>query len=157
MTDETPETTLPPECDFCGQALDDGEELTPVFVGEPPEPKPQRIRAESEKTGGRMGGHSLGAYAALRTALSDESNIGVKLYDAVARLEDTEPAGVVVSEEPNPPDPSVELETDHTVASADVHISPDFDTPDPDMRVCPYCTDSFTTDHADRDETVVKT
>jgi len=95
---------LPDECDFCGQVLEEDEELHPVWVGEQPDPKPVFARATAEKDRRVMGrsvsrrddalprddiqvlGRPMGQVVALMEALERSDAIQVDYKDAVQEL-----------------------------------------------------------------------
>jgi exoribonuclease R len=95
---------LPDECDFCGQILEEDEDLHPVWVGEQPDPKPVFARATAKKDRRVMGrdtrrrdavrerpdlevlGRPMGQVVALMEALGRSDAIEVDYKDAVREL-----------------------------------------------------------------------
>lgn len=128
------------ECGFCGQLVDDGEDLEPVFVGRSPTPGPQVLRglAEHPTQGGlsdiRIRGHSVGEFLALLDALKTADGTDVEMCKRVRMVENVEFGEV-------PPDvpAKVDTEIDEGKAAATVTIEPSFDEPAADLHVCEHC------------------
>jgi len=150
---------LPDECDFCGQVLDEEDELHPVWVGEQPDPKPTFARATAEKDRRVMGrsvrrrddalprddmqvlGRPMGQVVALMDALDGSDAIQVDYKDAVQELR------AVGSESPDAlVETSFTAEEDHGKVGVEVRADPKVERPDPDMEVCPYCKEEFQND-----------
>jgi len=141
---------LPPECDFCGQWLDEDEELHPIFVGEPPEPKAVTARATAEADQRVMGrqvdnsglprddiqvlGRPMGQVKALMEALETHSNIEVAYQEAVQEVH-----SVGLSEQPE----AIVADYDSDRVGVHVHVEPRSHNPEPDMMVCDFCKDEF--------------
>lgn len=146
---------LPDECDFCGQSLEESEELHPLWVGEQPDPKPVFARATEQKDRRVMGrsvsardaahkpediqvlGRPMGQVLALMEALDGSDAIEVEYKEAVRELRtfgSTEPQKLVQTEE------------DHDKVGVTVRVDPEVERPDPDMEVCEFCKEKFESD-----------
>lgn len=146
---------LPSECDFCGQVLDEEDELYPVWVGEQPDPKPVFARATAEKDRRVMGrsvsgrddalprddmqvlGRPMGQVVALMDALEHSDAIEVDYKEAVEE---------VYSVQSTSPEALVETHRDEGKVGAEIRVEPEVERPDPDMEVCPYCKEEFQND-----------
>lgn len=159
---------LPDECDFCGQVLEEDEDLHPVWVGEQPHPKPVFARATAEKDRRVMGrdtrrrddvrerpdlevlGRPLGQVIALMEALGRSDAIEVDYKDAVQEVR------AVGSESPDalvdmsaPADAKLQrltAEEDHGKVGVEIRVEPEVERPDPDLEVCEFCKESFEDD-----------
>lgn len=128
---------LPDECDFCGQSLDEDEELVGVWTGDPPLPKARSARATADKpTRGAppptVLGRSAPEWKALTKALS---GAGVEV-STTPKVATSDP---VVSETPDP----TPLVLDKSKAGATVRVEPGFEEPEPDLLVCELCEEAF--------------
>lgn len=137
-------TELPDQCDFCDQELEEDEELEPIYIGSPPQPKPQRLKSFKDKSDRfeyQIQGRSISAHAALYEMLDSEDNIDLKLSDEVMECDPNEFVGKLDT-------PSNREAFDSNInrdkAAARLTIYPDFgDSRLPDMEVCPLCADNL--------------
>lgn len=145
---------LPDECDFCGQVLDEDEELIPVFVGSPPTPKPIHLQGFSEhphsrysQHGGdlsdvRLRGNTLGEYLALVDALESSDFVEFKMSAMVREVRAVGGASHSLEIEADAPT-RLDTRLDDKKAGASVRVEAKFDEPEPDLRVCEFCEGNF--------------
>lgn len=117
------------KCDHCGQVLDEGEELASVYIGEPPQPKEQRLKATNIKSRGRKYGykHSPAEYKALYKALTAAPNIDVCLSGYINNVDNTK----------------LDVKRNDNRAAALITIQPQINEREPDLEVCEYCEESL--------------
>lgn len=156
---------LPDECDFCGAAVGEHdaidaelgretepEELVPVWVGEPPEPRPESVQRVVDKGGPPRvspGGGPITAgaepfvlgkeaseWSALFGALEAHPWVEASTAPVVAEVE----AAFAAPGEPAEP-PSVERRRDK--AGATVRVRPEYAHREPDLLVCEHCREAF--------------
>lgn len=141
---------LPDECDFCDQQLDDGEELVPIWIGEPAEPDTEMSQDVVEKPkadGNRLGGMEprilnkpASEWLALWGALETSECIEVNTADRV--LEPPEPKvspqAVIDSTQE-----SFDEHVNRDKAGATVKVKPPKGHSEPDLEVCQFCSESL--------------
>lgn len=136
------------ECDFCGNILDKDEELTPIFIGNPPAPKPIHLQGFSEQPTNRKGdqmyasGYTVGEYLAIIDALESADIIN---FDTYAETRTVESVGGLIDDKNIEPSPRQCFQStiDENKAGARVRIKPKFDEPEPDMQVCKFCKEAI--------------
>lgn len=133
------------ECGFCGQFLDNEEELIPIYAGDPPKPQPQTARgfveADRQVIGrrGEMGevqvlGYEVDEIAAILDALERSDMIEFETKRAV---EEVRAVGGEVKA-------LAEATVDSSKVGAAVTVdAPQLSDPEPDLEVCRYCFESF--------------
>lgn len=141
-------TELPDECDFCGQWLDEDEELEPVYVGEMPNPRTQYIEEVVDKGGTshhlahgppRVLGREPAEWKALLQALQKTDNIEVEISRHVYHP----PQMVKVKSDPENI-PEFDAHIDDEKAGVTIRIEPRLPfEPTPDLEVCQFCAENF--------------
>ena len=137
------------ECDFCGQFLDDEEELIPIYAGDPPEPRPHTARGSAEiderviarTTGANHGmndvqilGYTAGEIAAILDALKRSDMISIKTERAVEEVRAV--SGEVKA--------LAKTSIDSGKIGAYVGVdAPKLSEPEPDLEVCRFCYESI--------------
>jgi len=150
--------SLPDECGFCERVLDDGEELTPIYVGDPPESQPQTSRGLAEidrRVNGvndagfdqiEVFGYPIDEIMAILDAVERSDVIDIETKRAVEKVQSV--SGQVKA--------LVETTVDSSNVGAAVTVSPlPKSDPEPDIEVCRFCRESFTEgsdDESDRDQ-----
>lgn len=143
------------DCDFCGRILDGGEELTPIFIGEPPSPKgitAKGIAPKRRETVGYSSGEFdelMGTRSQLLGLPVDELEALVKAittsehfeYSSARAVQECPPKMVVPTTDGKPD--SFDSEIDDSKVSATVKASLPEDMYEPDMMVCEYCEESL--------------
>jgi len=133
-----------PVCDFCEIAVDKGETLEPIYVGELPQPKPHYI-SQTAQRGGMRGNRYKGKYDALRKALYDCPDIDLNESNVVHEVEAIGGESQFVTEDelmdaPNPTD----FTTKRTEkVGVSLKIRPKDVTYEPDAKVCDTCAEMF--------------
>lgn len=153
-----PQVELPDECDFCDQPLDEDEELVPVYVGEPPTPKPRRLQGfakhhRATRTSGYMSrqdlrdvriyGHTVGEFAALLNALQSADGVDITMSPEVREVRSIGGERHMVSSSPDTPS-RVETDLNREKAGARINIDAEHEPAEPDLMLCEYCAESFT-------------
>lgn len=131
-----------PVCDFCDLAVEEDEELVPMYIGTQPTPR-KRILSETRKKKSRyLLGKSSASYIALYEALQNCPDIRVKLSEAVC-----EPSSMKTWEEINSQPVTGDMSSDHTVnhdkCGARVIIEPRSVNSRPDAEFCDTCAERF--------------
>ena len=139
-------TELPDECDFCERALDEDEDLVPVFVGTPEQPKSFAATGTAEKLPDVVAyrsnnmddvqvlGHSVDELSALLSAIQNDDRFEIDVCQSV------DMAGVVggdpvMMEVPVSDKVGVRLKA----CPREIHHVPD-------MELCSFCAESFSRD-----------
>lgn len=142
-------TELPDECDFCDQVLDDDEDLVPVWVGEPSEPKTECVQKVQKKPSRRVGGDErfifnkpASEWIALWRALQECESVDVHTAD---RVLEPDPVWARVDERPmiQTDGGGFDDDVNDDKAGATVTVKPPSGHDDPDMELCEYCAESF--------------
>lgn len=134
-------TELPDECDFCDRWLEEDEDLVPIFIGGPPEPKPWYVKEVVDKpnTDVFVLGKTAGEWKALLKGLESQSGISVSTSEFV---DEVTPENVRVSGQTEHFDtPPVSRRDDK--AGATVKIEANTSEPKPDLQVCEFCAKSI--------------
>jgi hypothetical protein len=151
------------KCDFCREFLEDDEELSPLFIGEEPEPEgvTSRVFVEEIELFARWGEVPLrqpidvsnGIIKAIESSNNldfevrrfvegpfdcwSSSNISNFLDDfEVEKVSDRLGAGMGVQEDVN-------LQEYEDVIAVRVEATPEKDKREPDIEVCEYCREKF--------------
>lgn len=144
MSDQV-EAELPQECDFCDRALDEDEELTPIYVGSPPGPRPAEARATAEKQRKVVGRRAdpdsdlevldrpLDEIVALLKAIDTSDRFTLEAKQAVAE--------VYATGEEQP----VQFDTDvnYDKVGVTLRAEPKPSNQVPDMMVCEFCAEGL--------------
>lgn len=138
------DSVLPPECDYCDQALWDDEELTPIYVGPPGETSFRGVARRDPKAPiSRHYGRKTETMAAVLNALDGSDNVEIDHGMKIAVVGESRPRYAYDR-----------METEYDTEYGDVRIR-DTDevgvrvriTPErgePDMQVCKHCAGEFT-------------
>jgi len=133
-----------PECDFCELAVERGESLQPIYVGELPQPKQHYLSATARR-GGMRGNRYKGKYDALRKALYDCPDVDLNESNVVHEVEAVGGESHFATEEELREAPSP---TDFTTKRTEqvgvsLKIRPKDVTYEPDAEVCDTCAEMF--------------
>lgn len=142
-----------PECDFCGLAVEEGETLEPIFVGEPEKPKPHYLSETAERNPGyqkaRLFGQPIGMYQALRQALHNCDDITLDESKVVHEVQAVGGQRHMVTEEElhQLPDPT-DFERRQRMTKTDkvgvsIKIQPKDIYHEPDAELCDICAEKF--------------
>lgn len=132
-------------CGFCERLLDDGEETHPLYVGEPPKPKPRTARGFA-KTDRQVIGrefediqildYAVDEIAAILDALERSRELDVDVKRAVEEVRAAGTGEVMAL---------AEATIDNSKVGASIAISePRMTDPDPDLEVCRFCLEGMT-------------
>jgi len=138
-----------PVCDFCEIAVDKGETLEPIYVGELPQPKPHRLTAVERKNRMsnrmRMLGHDGEAFLALYKALTECQDIDLNISNRVEEVKavggETQFTNLEHGSVPSPTE--FESRTRNDKAGVSLKIRPKDVTYEPDAEVCDTCAEMF--------------
>lgn len=145
-------------CGFCERMLEEDEELVPVYIGDPPEPRPVRTKATAPKQRERVGykktvGNALSQSDPLA---SDVEVLGLPADELAALIQalketeefqfETSPSvhePVPISEDPTdlPMDPDHGRNDDKV--GAEITAKPRPTGQNPDFLVCEFCEESL--------------
>jgi hypothetical protein len=136
------------QCEFCDRWLDESEELTPVWIGEQPEPKPITTRTVEEKDRRLIGkskasprdgtmvlGRPIDEVKCLMAAVEQSPVIDARYKQAVHTVQ---AVGEKTSQQiagANEFDSYLDTEK----VGVSLRVQPENDVPSPDLRVCEYC------------------
>lgn len=144
MHDHT--TTLPDECDYCDQTLDEDEQLHPVYVGERPDPKPIEARATTAKRRDVVGYR--------KSAVDDVQVLGRPVDELTALIKalegargfeiEAKPSVMEVHEFGDLQPQMVDAPANDSKVGVKVTATPDPPSDTPDMMVCDYCKNELT-------------
>lgn len=134
-------TELPDECGFCRRILEEDEELTPVFLGEPADPEAIRLEDTAERSNSFILGKPAACYAALVNALESSDRVDLTLSEKVREIYAVgEAEAVTFASEAGPDGPArFDSRIDGQTAGARLTIRPERDNPEPDLEVCEHC------------------
>lgn len=121
------------KCDFCETRLDEDEELTPMRIGDAPQPKPMRIEEIVEKD--RNEARRSVQLRALIDVLEDHPQIDIEFHDFVETIEHTDVRSGATR--------TFESRYDHDKVGVGLRIRPDAREVTPDAMLCPVCVESF--------------
>jgi len=127
-----------PVCDFCEIAVEKGEMLEPIYVGELPQPKPHYLSEVQEKADrGFLLGEPFEGYIALSKALRNCDDIDLNMSEAVY---EPEPMRMDPTETP---DMEFGDNVNHEKVGVELRIRPKDVTYEPDAKVCDTCAKMF--------------
>jgi hypothetical protein len=133
-----------PECDFCKIPVEPDESLTPIYVGELPQPKPHYL-SQTAQRGGMRGNRYKGKYDALRKALYDCPDVTLNESNVVHEVEAVGGASHFMTEdELTSHDAPTDFTTTRTEkVGVELKIRPKDVTYEPDAEVCDVCAEMF--------------
>jgi len=131
-----------PVCDFCNLPTEEDEELEPIYVGPPPEPKPVHLSATASKT--RDEYHLLGkpvaVYQAMEKALRDSDHVALSMSERTleprAMHEESFEQGISGNV-------SLRDNVNNDEAGVKMALKPKRVEPSVDARVCRNCAEMF--------------
>jgi hypothetical protein len=131
-------------CDFCNLSTEEDEELEPIYVGSPPEPKPVHLSATASKP--RNDYHllekSVAVYEAMEKALRNSDHVALSTAEHTLEPRATH-------EKPFEQGIKGDVSFDDTVnydeAGVKMALKPRRTEPKPDARVCRDCAEMFRT------------
>lgn len=145
-----------PVCDFCEIAVDKGETLEPIYVGELPQPKPHYLSEVRQKGDNyHLLGKSIGVYAAMYEALRNCPDIDINESEVVEEVTAVGGESHFVTEESmeygSTPglrqgvrgDVELETRTNRDKVGVELRIRPKDVTYQPDAEVCDTCAEMF--------------
>lgn len=151
---------LPDECDFCNRLLEEDEELTPIWIGDSPEPQREVVRKTAEKTNQQFGAETVngnhvlihrdvGKVKSLLNAVHESNTLKVSYKEAVIEevrgLGDEDPQALIedksLTEEP--PTYDEVFNDNHNKVGVKLSIEPELQEQEPDLEVCEHCEDSL--------------